>query len=206
MKIRKSIFLLIIIVVFFITIERFNFKICQELVNLQNNIAELEENLYEQQKTLEEELQNNEQSIHKLQVKINQTKQALTDLQTQYETTSEELSELRTRIDSLLTDLELAEEYSVTAYAPLDPNAIYGLDYTGNPNVTASGDTPRPGETVAAATNIPFGTRLWIEGVGVRTVNDRGGGIGNRKLDLCVETQKEALTFGRQKRKVIILD
>ncbi len=62
-----------------------------------------------------------------------------------------------------------------------------------------------PGQTVAADKSIPFGTKVWIDGIGIRTVNDRGGSIKRRRLDLCVETREEALQFGRQNRKVIIL-
>jgi 3D (Asp-Asp-Asp) domain-containing protein len=102
-------------------------------------------------------------------------------------------------------DISAAETYTLTAYAPLDPKAVYGLDYIGNPAVTASGDKPVPGQTVAAAKDIPFGTKVWIEGVGVRTVNDRGGAIKRGRLDLCMATRDEAIAFGRQKRKVIIL-
>ena len=98
-----------------------------------------------------------------------------------------------------------ADTYTLTAYAPLDPSAVYGLDYIGNPNVTASGDKPVPNKTVAADKSIPFGTRVWIEGVGVRTVNDRGGAIKRGRLDLCMATRDEAIAFGRQNRKVIIL-
>jgi 3D (Asp-Asp-Asp) domain-containing protein len=115
------------------------------------------------------------------------------------------IQDIRNRLDSLLETFDMADTYTITAYAPLDPSAVYGLDYIGNSNVTASGDKPIPDETVAADKSIPFGTRVWIEGVGVRTVNDRGGAIKRGRLDLCVATKSEAIAFGRQKRKVIIL-
>ena len=63
-----------------------------------------------------------------------------------------------------------AEETSmvVTAYAPLDPAAVEGMCYSGDPTVTASGEAPVPGATVAAAQ--PFRTLLNIEGIGLRRV------------------------------------
>ena len=89
----------------------------------------------------------------------------------------------------------------VTAYAPLDPAAVEGMCYSGDPTVTASGEAPVPGETVAAA--LPFGTVLWIEGIGMRRVNDRGVGPG--RVDVVTETRRQAIEIGRSRRRVIIL-
>lgn len=51
---------------------------------------------------------------------------------------------------------------------------------------TASGAYPKEGVTVAASKQFPFGTKLYIEGVGYRTVQDRGGAIKGNKLDIYV--------------------
>ena len=61
-----------------------------------------------------------------------------------------------------------------------------------------------PGETAAAGPNIPFGTRIYVEGLGWRTVNDRGSSIGPNDIDLAASTRKECLEFGTQQRLVII--
>lgn len=89
----------------------------------------------------------------------------------------------------------------VTAYAPLDQEAVDGMCYSGDPTVTASGEAPIPGETVAAA--LPFGTLLYIEGIGLRRVNDRGVGAG--MLDVVVSSLTEAFKLGRSSRRVLIL-
>ncbi len=138
------------------------------------------------------------QSLEALEGQVDYLKQKMEEMQGR-------IQDIRDRLDSLLETFDMAETYTITGYAPLDPQAVYGLDYIGNPAVTASGDRPIPGQTVAADKSIPFGTRVWIEGVGVRTVNDRGGAIKRGRLDLCMETRDEALQFGRQRRKVIIL-
>ncbi len=90
---------------------------------------------------------------------------------------------------------------TVTAYAPLDPAAVEGMCYSGDPTVTASGEAPVPGETVAAA--LPFGTLLYIEGVGLRRVNDRG--VPSGCIDVVTETRSQALKLGRSRRRVLIL-
>lgn len=52
--------------------------------------------------------------------------------------------------------------------------------------ITASGTQATVGRTCAAPPDIPFGTRLWIEGVGERIVEDRGG-LGTSKIDVLCE-------------------
>lgn len=105
----------------------------------------------------------------------------------------------------------MAESYQIyfmemTAYAPLDPRAEEGICYSGNRFVTASGRRTTPGISVAMDKNIPFGTWVYIAGVGLRRVDDRGGNIGRGKIDLCVRTQEQAYSVGRRKVLVWILN
>ena len=116
-----------------------------------------------------------------------------------------EIQELREGQDELMEIFSHAETFTITAYAPLDPNAVEGMCYSGNPNVTASGGSPIPYQTVAASREFEFGQRLWVEGVGVVEVNDRGGAIKGKRLDLVLSTRNEALRFGRQRRRVVVL-
>lgn len=53
---------------------------------------------------------------------------------------------------------------------------------------------------------IRLGTKLYIEGYGKAEAADIGGAIKGNKIDLCYETYKEALRFGRKKIKVYILE
>ena len=96
-------------------------------------------------------------------------------------------------------------EYVATGYAPLDPKAVRGVCYSGNPKITASGVLTTPGVSVATSKEIPFGTWLWITGVGFRRVDDRGGKIKGNKIDICFHTKKEALEWGKKKVRVIII-
>lgn len=93
---------------------------------------------------------------------------------------------------------------NITMYAPLSTGAVEGQDYAGDPSRTASGDKVVVGESAAAGPNIPFGTRIYVEGLGWRTVNDRGRAVGPNDIDLAVSTRKESLEFGKQQRLVII--
>lgn len=119
---------------------------------------------------------------------------------------------LEERIYSLEAELETYEksqEYelrkmNVTKYAPLDEEAVEGMDFAGRRKITASGEKVVPGETAAAGTNIPFGTRIYVENKGWYTVNDRGGGIGKNDIDLAVEEVEEAEEFGERDKLIII--
>ena len=57
---------------------------------------------------------------------------------------------------------------------------------------------------VAAPREIPFGTRMWIDGVGEFVVHDRGGAIRGKRLERFFHTYKEALQWGVQERQVYI--
>ena len=95
--------------------------------------------------------------------------------------------------------------FEITGYAPLDDEAIEGECYSGDPSITANGEPVIPGLTAAAGSGIPFGTTVYIDGIGPRIVQDRGGAVGNRNLDIVFETKDEAIRFGRQNRTVILV-
>lgn len=110
-----------------------------------------------------------------------------------------EITRLREILDLIGIDI-----YEITAYAPLDPNAVEGMCYEGDPTITASGAKVEAGRTIAADTNIlPFGTKVWIEGFGWREVQDRGGAIKGNKIDIAVDSRAEAFKIGRQNRVVL---
>ena len=63
----------------------------------------------------------------------------------------------------------------------------------------ANGRWPIADQTVAADALLhPFGSEVLIEGLGFRTVGDRGSAIKGRRLDLFVDSCREARAFGRR--------
>ncbi len=133
----------------------------------------------------------------------NDIKSEIAPLKEQYEHMIQEDRELKGQIKQWLDEWQIVEK-EVTYYAPLDPSAIPGMCYSGDPNVTASGARTEPGVTVAAGPGVPFGTEVYIDGLGWRTVHDRGGAITNGKLDVAVWSKSEAYSRGREHRTVII--
>ncbi|MDR1817098.1 MAG: 3D domain-containing protein [Puniceicoccales bacterium] len=113
-------------------------------------------------------------------------------------------------------DDERARTLLVTAYCNCEKCCEWTRDADGEPvfasgplkgkrkvvGKTASGLMTRPG--TAASAVLPFGTLLVVEGAGVFQVEDRGR-LRSDQIDLWFPTHAEALRWGRQRRKVIIV-
>ena len=65
--------------------------------------------------------------------------------------------------------------------------------------LTASGVRPVAGVTIAAPRSVPFGTKVHVEGLGWRTVQDRSKRDG---WELYFRTHDEARRFGVQRLEV----
>ncbi|MED3571936.1 3D domain-containing protein [Cytobacillus praedii] len=73
--------------------------------------------------------------------------------------------------------------------------------------ITATGTTVKEGRTIAANWGVlPPGTVVKIEGLeGSYTVEDRGGGVKGKHIDIYIADLNKALDWGRQKRKVSVV-
>lgn len=112
------------------------------------------------------------------------------------------------RLDGWLDEWDV-EEIELTGYAPLDPRAVPGLCYFGNPKITSSGNPVIIGETAAAGVDLPFGTWVLIKDYGFKKITDRGGMVnrnpnGLRQIDIAVGTQEEAREIGRRNTWAIV--
>jgi uncharacterized protein YabE (DUF348 family) len=91
---------------------------------------------------------------------------------------------------------------NATAYSPGPEScgkyAAVGRTYTGK----------KAGFGIVAVDRrvIPLGTMLYIEGYGKAEAADIGSAIKGDRIDLCFETYREAIMFGRKKVKVYVLE
>lgn len=77
--------------------------------------------------------------------------------------------------------------------------------YAATGNVCASGAWPTMGHTIAH-NSLPFGTRLYIEGVGERVVEDRGpASLGEAWCDVYMGDTATCIQWGDQQRNVWVL-
>ncbi|MDN5346531.1 MAG: hypothetical protein PWP65_95 [Clostridia bacterium] len=75
--------------------------------------------------------------------------------------------------------------------------------HTGNP--TATGIYPHRGIVAVDPSLIPLGTKLYVEGYGYAEAQDTGGLIIGRRIDVFMESEEEAIQWGRKRVKVKIL-
>lgn len=83
--------------------------------------------------------------------------------------------------------------YTITAYCSCS-NCCGKSD-----GITASGKRVKEGRTIACG-SLPIGTKVYIDSVGTRTVEDRG--VTGNWIDLYIDSHKRCLQFGLKKKKV----
>ena len=88
-----------------------------------------------------------------------------------------------------LSEMTYMGAWRITAYA-----------YTGSP--CANGNYPTAGYTVAC-NSLPFGTQIYVEDVGFRTVEDRGPvSLGSEWCDLYLGDYNSCVQWGSQQKRV----
>jgi 3D (Asp-Asp-Asp) domain-containing protein len=116
---------------------------------------------------------------------------------------------VKAQIKALAEGLDLpssnveGEEFEITAYC--SDYACTGIHSpeVGGHGLTKSGKPPKVGVTIAADPKVlPLGTKVEIEGLGPRTVEDVGGAIKGKRIDVYMPSHEEALKFGRRRMKV----
>ena len=70
--------------------------------------------------------------------------------------------------------------------------------------ITASGAKVQANRTIAAPSSFAFGTKIEINGQ-TYIVEDRGGAINGKRIDIYFNTHKEALAFGVQKQEIFLI-
>jgi 3D (Asp-Asp-Asp) domain-containing protein len=92
-------------------------------------------------------------------------------------------------------------EFEITYYCPC--TSCCGK----TDGITASGTLAQEGITVAGDWDIlPLESQIYIEGIGYRTVEDKGGAIVGQSLDVFVNSHAEALELGRHKADVWLIE
>ncbi len=80
-------------------------------------------------------------------------------------------------------------------------------DECGNSNgITSSGLRVEENRTLACPPAFPFGAKIYIEGVGERRCEDRGGAIKGNHVDIYMQTKGEAFAFGRKTLEAYVVE
>ena len=119
-----------------------------------------------------------------------------------------EINQLTEEVSRLNGDIEVLKSY-LFGYCGEFEITYYDSCYEccGKTNgITASGEKAQEGVTVAADTSIlPMGCKIYIEGIGWRTVQDRGGAIKGNKLDIYVPSHDSPMPYNKQKLNVWVV-
>ena len=91
---------------------------------------------------------------------------------------------------------KLHYKMEATAYLPSDGNGL---------GITATGIRATYGVVAVDPKVIPLGSRVYIPGYGFAVAADTGGAIKGQKIDLCMESYNEAISFGRRSVEVYVL-
>lgn len=96
-----------------------------------------------------------------------------------------------------------------TRMLPLGPFTLRAYTHSTSkkaPARTATGTIPSSGRTIAVDPRvIPFGTKVYIEGLGERIAEDSGAKIKGRQLDVFLPTVERCRHFGVQTRDVEVM-
>jgi 3D (Asp-Asp-Asp) domain-containing protein len=167
--------------------------------------------LNEQLKRLENQNKQQQKLIKQLQQDVNTNSKNIKESEDRLrQRFDEEVREIEKRIEQIREKYKNNYVYSfegvVTAYTA-------GYESTqkrkGHPlyGVTASGTKAKQGRTIAMDKSFPFGTLVKIEGFNeVFRVEDRGSKIKGNRIDLYFENVEDAVKFGKQKRKIYIIN
>jgi 3D (Asp-Asp-Asp) domain-containing protein len=90
-------------------------------------------------------------------------------------------------------------KYTLTAYTNhFQSTGKYPWDK--DYGITTSGERTLEGVTIAADWRVlPKGSLVYIEGLGLRIVQDKGGAIKGNRIDVYFEDEDEAMEFGVKK-------
>jgi len=102
-------------------------------------------------------------------------------------------------VKQILSDVTLtAYDAGINSTGKTEDHPRYGITY--------SGTTVMEGRTVAVDPNvIPLGWWIYIEGIGLRKAEDIGSAIKGKKVDVYMESEAQALRFGRQRGHTVYI-
>ena len=184
-------------IIIFIAIElAFAWKIAlvrEELTIVQDELIATQEKLDVTQENYQDEIM---KSIE-LNEKLNTTTNELNNVSTELEKANCTIADLKSDEYKLV----YMGNFKITYYCDERYSHVCG----GN-GVTASGKKTEVGVTAAADWSVlPKGSKVYIEGIGWKEIQDVGGGVDGKHIDVLVKTHKDALNFGKDNEGVWLL-
>ncbi len=106
-----------------------------------------------------------------------------------------------TETEALSATMMYLGEFEATAYCPCEKCC------GKSDGITATGTVATEGRTIAVDPSvIPYGTAVYIDGLGEFVAEDTGGAIKGNRVDVFFADHQDALDFGRQTVTVWIIE
>jgi 3D (Asp-Asp-Asp) domain-containing protein len=149
--------------------------------------------------------------VYRQSNRIEWLSRALHEQRRSAERSSAALAALARSHDNILTATQQApsvgtkswgRRFTVTKYIPR--SAAYG---EFNDGLTATLTKADPNARIVAVDPklVPYGSWVWIEGLGWYRAEDCGSAIKGFRLDILTATEKDAMEYGKQERFVIVV-
>lgn len=136
-------------------------------------------------------------TIDALNSQVNELNNVIIEKDTENERLRQELNNLK---DSRC-EFKYLGTYKITYYCDERTDHI-----CGGTGVTASGVPTDVGTTIAVDPKIiPYGTEVYIEGVGHRIAQDCGGAVKDKHIDVLVQTHAEAMRLGTTYKDIWVI-
>ena len=199
---KTGIFCVIIVfmIVAVVGLDIYNAKLIDELNTTQDTLTKTVDELSTTKSDLAKTTDELASTEAELQTEIEKSK----GLSASLGNMSKELEEANMTIEDLKSDeyeLVYMGDFTITYYCDQRFSQICG----GN-GVTASGKPTEVGVTAAADWSVlPSGSMVYISGIGFREIQDVGGAVNGKHIDVLVSTHNEALAMGTDYEGVWLL-
>ena len=130
------------------------------------------------------------------------TNSALTRLRKQKEELEKRFEEELELRKQRLAELQARWSAPSTGWSDAGGFLLTAYEWTGK--TCANGNYPTVGYT-CASNYYPLGTRLWIEGIGERVVEDTGG-MGMNVVDIYMGDEETCIQFGVQEAQITVIE
>lgn len=130
------------------------------------------------------------------------TNSALTRLRKQKEELEKKLEEGLELRRQRLAEMQARWSAPSTGWSDAGGFLLTAYEWTGK--TCANGNYPTVGYT-CASNYYPLGTRLWIEGIGERVVEDTGG-MGMNVVDIYMGDEETCIQFGVQEAQITVIE
>lgn len=169
-----------------------------QLDSLNNNIK----GLWKENDSISEAVSNLDEKINETRSIQHNTNQALSRLRRQKDELEKKLEEgLELRRQRLA---EMQARWSAPSGGWMDVGGFLLTAYEWTGKTCANGNYPTVGYT-CASNYYPLGTRLWIEGIGERVVEDTGG-MGMNVVDIYMGDEETCIQFGVQEAQITVIE